>query len=145
MAEKAVGLGLIFTNPLILVILLAFSGIMIAIAYSILWVYGLVTATITFIGGALLIYIVGRVSPDMLKSYPVLFLVPFGFGCLGFVIDHMPTLAMLSIAKIDVVTGDFVVDPLLLAGLLFSAMFAVIGLALITSKKKPRKLRKKKR
>jgi hypothetical protein len=140
---KALGIAAVFTNPILLVMILVFAGIIFAVGYTILWMYGLVTATILFIGGTVLLYLVGRVSPDALSTYPALFLIPIGLGAFGYTVDHLAMLSMLSVAQIDIITGEFVVDPMILVGFLFVAAFMVVAVAVVTQPKKKRKSKKK--
>ena len=144
MTEKAASsLMDLMTKPIILGIALIGVGVFFMIAYAILWVYGLVTATILFIGGVVLLFVVGRVSPHALTSYPALVLVPVGLGIFGYAVDHLAFLNMLSLAQLDITTGQTVVDPLLIAGFLIVAAISVAAVALMTTKGQKRKKKKR--
>ena len=99
------GLALALLNPIALLALLVFAGVMFAVGYAILWTYGLVTATVMFIGGTVLLYLVGRVSPGTIAAYPTLLLIPVGLSAFGFVVDKVPMLNMFSLNRVAGLAG----------------------------------------
>lgn len=134
------GLGLIFANPIVLVVLLVFFGVVFAVGYAILWLYGLVTAAILFLGGVVFLYLVGKVSPNSLKN-PVLILIPVGLGAFGYVADHVPSFHLASLSGLQadneiLVVGGVSLGPTLLIAVVAVAILVVVVAAVATRKKK---------
>jgi len=120
----------LFTNPLILVIILIFGAVLFIVAYAFLWAWGLVTATVLFVAGLLMLYVAGKAGA--VSKYPLLVLLPIGLGAVGYLADHVQSLSMISI--LDGVNSP--VDPQLIAVLLLIAAVVILGAAVLMAKKK---------
>jgi hypothetical protein len=134
------------TNPWVIAILVAFIGVVFIGFYAVLWTYGLVTAAICFMGGVLLLYLVGRASPDALKAYPVLQLIPVALGGFGYAVDHLQGLALLSLGGGALQTLDNRGYTVVNAGLVFLLIaVALVFVVVVAAAKRTRKRKKRER
>jgi hypothetical protein len=87
-------LGLIMGNPIVIAVILIVMVALFVFAYATLWSLGLLTASIFFIAGLSLVFIVVSKTPEVVKTHPlVFFFTPIVLGAFGYVTNKVPALS----------------------------------------------------
>ena len=134
----AVALAEIIASPILLAIALIVCAVVFIAGYITLLLLGLVSAVIYALFGMGLVWLTGAFSRKTLEKHPqIIFIVPMLF-LFGLVVDHLPNLAMLSLA--DWIGSDIVIAqnswfsalPVALPGyMLFAVIALVVAVAVL--------------